>query len=131
MGDGFVKDLLVRATGGVKRKVCRHRRRGKGRREPVREGVNAEHLAARAHAYGRTVGLSVGRITGDVGRGKERVAEQRAVNVGFAFPRIEDESRKSAALHSVTQGRAVGDRSAGGVDEGGTATHPVEETSVG
>ena len=131
MGDGFVKDLLVRAAGGVERKIRRHRRRGEGGREPVREGVNAEHLAARAHANGRTVGLSVGRITGDVGRGDKRIAEQRAIDVGFAFPRVEDEGRESTTLHSLTESRAVDNRSTGGVDEGGAVSHTIEKVAGG
>ena len=97
-----------------------------------------EHLGGLAEEFGHSfqrhacaVGLAVGTVAGNVGRGDVGQVEQLAVDVGLVLPSVDHGSTDALLLECGLEGLGVDHFAPAGIDDHGPRLEQAEEVLVG
>ena len=74
-----------------------------GRSLHVKQTINTEEAGHGFERHTGAIGLSVGRIAGDVGRGEESPVEEFARDVGLVLPRVDNGFADDAATRAPSK----------------------------
>ena len=97
----------------------------------VKQTINTEEAGHGFERHTGAIGLSVGRIAGDVGRGEESPVEEFARDVGLVLPRVDNGFAEDAATKGAEQGTGVDHLTATGIYHDGAALQAAEEIGRG
>lgn len=106
-------------------------RNGYARHTVISEGVNPEESAEGSYALQSGVGLAVGGVSGDMWGGFEGIVHQKAVDIGFIAPYVEDNLLRALFINGVFKGVFVDDLAARGVNEYRAFFHIAEKLFIG